>query len=210
MRLALFYHSLVSDWNHGNAHFLRGVAGELLARGHSVEIYEPADAWSAENLVREHGSAAIADFHCAYPTLRSHRYDALDLDAVLAEVDGVIVHEWNDPSLVERIGEHRARGGAYRLLFHDTHHRAVTERGNLVRYDLRRYDGVLAYGRVLRDLYLCERWTPTLAREIAEHGRQTILARHTCGHRVEELLGIFEELGCGPKRRIAAAAIAAR
>ena len=29
MRAALFYHSLVSDWNHGNAHFLRGVVTEL-------------------------------------------------------------------------------------------------------------------------------------------------------------------------------------
>ena len=35
MKFALFYHSLLSDWNHGNAHFLRGVATELLARGHA-------------------------------------------------------------------------------------------------------------------------------------------------------------------------------
>ena len=29
MKLVLFYHSLASDWNHGNAHFLRGgLAGE--------------------------------------------------------------------------------------------------------------------------------------------------------------------------------------
>ena len=34
MRIVLFVHSLVSDWNHGNAHFLRGVVRELLARGH--------------------------------------------------------------------------------------------------------------------------------------------------------------------------------
>ena len=29
----MFYHSLLSDWNHGNAHFLRGVAYEMVARG---------------------------------------------------------------------------------------------------------------------------------------------------------------------------------
>ena len=29
MRAVLFYHSLASDWNHGNAHFLRGVCSEL-------------------------------------------------------------------------------------------------------------------------------------------------------------------------------------
>jgi spore maturation protein CgeB len=31
---------------------------------------------------------------------------------------------------------------------------------------------------------------PDLARSIAERGRATVLARHTCGHRVEELLRI--------------------
>ena len=32
MRVALFYHSLVSDWNHGNAHFLRGIVRELFTQ----------------------------------------------------------------------------------------------------------------------------------------------------------------------------------
>jgi len=36
MRVVMFYHSLVSDWNHGNAHFLRGVVTELLRREHEV------------------------------------------------------------------------------------------------------------------------------------------------------------------------------
>ena len=62
MRVVLFCHSLVSDWNHGNAHFLRGICGELLARHHGVEVYEPADAWSVANLVAEHGQAPIEGF----------------------------------------------------------------------------------------------------------------------------------------------------
>jgi spore maturation protein CgeB len=33
-----------------------------------------------------------------------------------------------------------------------------------------------------------------LARSLAEHGLKTILARHTCAHRVDELLGIYAEL----------------
>ena len=33
MRFVIFTHSLVSDWNHGNAHFLRGIATELLELG---------------------------------------------------------------------------------------------------------------------------------------------------------------------------------
>ena len=30
-KIVLFCHSLRSDWNHGNAHFLRGIATELQA-----------------------------------------------------------------------------------------------------------------------------------------------------------------------------------
>jgi hypothetical protein len=41
LRFILFYHSLLSDWNHGNAHFLRGIASELLSRGHEVTVFEP-------------------------------------------------------------------------------------------------------------------------------------------------------------------------
>ena len=43
MRIVLFCHSLISDWNHGNAHFLRGIASELQACGHHVAAYEPAN-----------------------------------------------------------------------------------------------------------------------------------------------------------------------
>lgn len=43
MRIIMFYHSLVSDWNNGGAHFLRGVAYELMTRGHDVQVYEPRD-----------------------------------------------------------------------------------------------------------------------------------------------------------------------
>jgi spore maturation protein CgeB len=157
----MFYHSLVSDWNHGNAHFLRGVATELQARGHQVDIYEPGAAWSVRNLVEEHGVEPIVRFQLAYPALRSTRYDldTLDLDVALHAADLVLVHEWSDHGLVRRLGEHRARSNSYKLLFHDTHHRAVTERDSMAAYDLREYDGVLAYGRVLRDLYLSEGWT---------------------------------------------------
>ena len=39
-----------------------------------------------------------------------------------------------------------------------------------------------------------------MAHELAEHGRQTILRRHTCAHRVDELLAIFAELeGAWPR-----------
>ena len=160
MKIVLFYHSLLSDWNHGNAHFLRGVASELKARGANVRVFEPRDAWSLANLLEAHGEAPLERFHEAYPILKSIRYDldTLDLDKALADADLVIVHEWNDPALVARLGAHRAQNGQYRLLFHDTHHRAVTDRDAMAAYDLAHYDGVLAYGEVIRRLYLLEGW----------------------------------------------------
>lgn len=161
MRIAMFYHSLVSDWNHGDAHFLRGVAVELQSRGHTVDVYEPADGWSLHNLLTDHGPEPVAEFHAAYPTLQSTSYqlDQLDLDRTLEGADLVIVHEWSDHDLVRRIGEHRGRRGGYLLLFHDTHHRSVTDEASMAAYDLSRYDGVLAFGNVIREIYLARGWT---------------------------------------------------
>ena len=155
MKVALFYHTLVSDWNHGNAHFLRGVATELIARGHDVQIFEPKDSWSRKNLVSEHGEKPIKLFRKFYPQLESTAYelDQFNLDTHLAGADLVIVHEWNDHSLVRKIGEHRARNPHFKLLFHDTHHRMLTDRPSMDAYDLHHYDGVLAYGKVLADIY---------------------------------------------------------
>src|SRR5437763_6870093 len=145
MKLVFFVHSLRSDWNHGNAHFLRGVVTELLGRGHEVAVYEPANAWSVENLVAERGPDALDAYRRAYPMLDSIRYDlsTLNLDAVLDGADLVVVHEWNDHDLVRRISEHWRVNRGYRLLFHDTHHRAVTDSQSMASYDLRFYDGVL-------------------------------------------------------------------
>jgi spore maturation protein CgeB len=161
MRVVLFCHSLLSDWNHGNAHFLRGVVTDLAARGHEVRVWEPRDAWSVENLVQDAGAAALEEVRGFYPALRIRRYDgvSLDLDEALDGADLVIVHEWNAHDLVERIGRHRARGGSYVLLFHDTHHRSVTDEASMAAYELSAYDGVLAFGEVIRDRYVRRGWS---------------------------------------------------
>jgi spore maturation protein CgeB len=160
MRFVMFYHSLRSDWNHGNAHFLRGVVSELLARGHDVTVYEPRDAWSVQNLVADRGNAAVHDYRTAYPALDSRVYDEadFDLDAALGDADVVLVHEWSSHGLVQRIGEHRAAAGEYVLFFHDTHHRSVSDEASMAAYDLRHYDGVLAFGQVIRDAYVARGW----------------------------------------------------
>jgi spore maturation protein CgeB len=160
VRFVMFCHSLVSDWNHGNAHFLRGIATELLARGHRLTVLEPSDAWSRTNLVLHAGAGAIERFHRAYPMLSSYQFslDHLDLDQVLRDADVVLVHEWNDPALVAAIGRHHAAIGGYRLFFHDTHHRSVSRPDEMARYELGHYDGVLAFGEVIRRRYLEMGW----------------------------------------------------
>ncbi len=161
MRFVIFTHSLISDWNHGNAHFLRGAATELVERGHTVHIYEPRDGWSLTHLLAEKGHAAITEFEQAYPLIRSsfyHTVPDLDLDRVLRRADVAIVHEWNPHDLVKALGDYRARHSSLRLFFHDTHHRGVTDSASMAEYDLTHYDGVLAYGAVLRDLYRERRW----------------------------------------------------
>jgi spore maturation protein CgeB len=160
MRIVMFYHSIVSDWNHGNAHFLRGIVTELMARGHEVTVYEPKEGWSVTNLMRERGGEALEGFREVYPHLKGipYRLDRLDLDRALSGVELVLVHEWNEHELVQRIGEHRKQNPHYRLLFHDTHHRSVTDPEAMRAYDLSGFDGVLAYGGKIRDIYLSNGW----------------------------------------------------
>ncbi|MFA5515320.1 MAG: glycosyltransferase [Desulfuromonadales bacterium] len=160
MRFVFFYHSLVSDWNNGNAHFLRGLVRQLQLAGHTAIVFEPADGWSRANLLEQQGPAAVRNFSAVFPGQEAVAYapDSLDLDEALDGAQVVLVHEWNAPELVARIGRHRIAGGQYRLFFHDTHHRAMTLPETMARYDLQGYDGVLAFGKVLRDLYLQRNW----------------------------------------------------
>ena len=157
MKIAYFTHSLASCWNHGNAHFLRGVLRALIARGHDVRALEPAGNWSLGNLLAEHGEAGLAPYRAAYPELASHSFVAdADVAALIGDADLVIVHEWNDPVLVAAIGRVRAEGARFTLLFHDTHHRAVSDPEAIRAFDLSGYDGVLAFGEALSEVY--RRW----------------------------------------------------
>src|SRR3954447_16422718 len=158
-KLVLFCHSLRSDWNHGNAHFLRGVLSECYFRGFEVLAVEPRDGWSAANLAYDHGSASLDAWREAYPPMPLEVYTArLDLDRVLDGADLVMVHEWNEPELVARIAAHRKSGGSYLLLFLDTHHRMFSAPEAIGGLDLDGFDGVLAFGEVLREAYLRRGW----------------------------------------------------
>jgi spore maturation protein CgeB len=131
-----------------------------LARGHGVQIFEPEDSWSRENLVRHSGPEALTKFEEAFPQLRSERYKLADLNLERA-LEGshlVIAHEWNDPQLISALCVYRRQHPEMRLLFHDTHHRAITAPQELARFDLSEYDAVLAYGASLKDAYERQGW----------------------------------------------------
>jgi spore maturation protein CgeB len=160
MKIVLFYHSILSCWNHGNVHFLRGVARELIRLGHEVVVYEPEDGWSRQNALLDGGATELAEAASLVPGVVIHSYDhkRLDLDAATADSDLVIVHEWNAPELIAAIGRRRAAGAPFTLLFHDTHHRSVTAQREIEGLDLDGYDAVLAFGEVLRELYVRAGW----------------------------------------------------
>jgi spore maturation protein CgeB len=157
VRIAYFTHSLSSCWNHGNAHFLRGILRELQARGHDVRAYEPDGNWSLSNLLADAGEDGLDAYRTAYPELSSTSFAAnADTEALIGDAGLVIVHEWNEPALVAEIGRLRMAGGRFLLLFHDTHHRAVSDPEAIRAFDLSGYDGVLAFGEALSEVY--RRW----------------------------------------------------
>jgi len=157
VKIVYFTHSLQSCWNHGNAHFLRGLLRELQARGHEVSALEPLGSWSLQKLLEDNGEAGLEAWCLSYPDLTSTTYDpTADPTELVGDADLVIMHEWNEPRLVAGVGALRAAGGRFTLLFHDTHHRAVSDPDAMRAFDLSGYDGVLAFGETLSDVY--RRW----------------------------------------------------
>ncbi len=155
-----FAHSWISDWNHGNAHFLRGLASELMKLGHEVRCYEERDAWAMKNLAAEPngaGAEALIAFRRAFPAL-DVRFYSNDKEfpefarKELHAADVVVIHEWNSPAVVEAILSMKRELG-FRALFHDTHHRAYTSPKDILRFPLSEFDGVLAFGQAIRQIY---------------------------------------------------------
>jgi spore maturation protein CgeB len=158
LRIAYLAHSLRSDWNNGNAHFLRGLMRALVQAGQSVTIIEPESEWSIKNLQSEpRGADSLRDFASMYPELNVQTYSPHETDQQweqrLAGFHIVILHEWNPAALAERLLHLRAHCG-YKLLFHDTHHRASSSPEQIERFGLDRFNGILAFGEALRRIYV--------------------------------------------------------
>lgn len=158
-RIAYFAHAVRSDWNNGNAHFLRGLLRSLGECGHQISIFEPEDGWSITNLRAEpKGEESLRGFAAAYPALRVMPYceqtarDKHKLRSLLREFDIVFMHEWNPPALAHRMLELRQELG-FRLVFHDTHHRASSSPEQMKLFAVDRFDGVIVFGQALCDIY---------------------------------------------------------
>ncbi len=160
MKVVLFCQSFLSCWNNGHAHFLRGIARELMRLGHDVHVYEPEDGWSRMNATKDSGTPVLEEAAALVPgvTIHVYRESELDVDRVTDGAALLIAQEWNTPALIASLGRHRAAGGDYTLLFHDNHHRSITAPAELQKFDLDGYDGVLAFGESIRHAYLKQGW----------------------------------------------------
>lgn len=159
LRLRYFAHSLRSDWNNGNAHFLRGLIRALAAMGHDVVVYEPCTEWSIQHLREEReGEASLERFRRSFPDIRIATYTSENLfdtgywSSRLQDCDVVIVHERNPRELADQLLRLRSECG-YRLLFHDTHHRASSSPQQIRCLGVEQFDGVLCFGESLREIY---------------------------------------------------------
>lgn len=158
-RIAYFAHAIRSDWNNGNAHFLRGLLRSLLSLGHEVLIFEPESEWSMRGLLEEsRGRRSLEQFGRMYPELTVVPYgsdaigDAVFWREILTDVDVAIVHEWNPPKLAHCLLALRDEF-RMRLLFHDTHHRASSSPEQIDLMGIPSFDGVLAFGEALSAIY---------------------------------------------------------
>ncbi|MFN6943582.1 MAG: glycosyltransferase [Cytophagaceae bacterium] len=160
MKIRLFYQSLLSEYNHASANFLRGIVSELLYRGHDVKVFEPLRSECLESLISHYGDAPIKEFKSFYKNrLNSYIYEQekLNLEEALHDADLVIVHEKSDPKLISEIGNHR-QSNDYKLLFHDSTYRRLVGNEGSFKYSLNNYDGLLAGCNSIKETYLKNGW----------------------------------------------------
>ncbi len=111
MRIVLFVHSIVSDWNNGHAHFLRGLVTALMERGHQVLCCEPADNWSSKNLFATAQAEPIVRFARRFPEIDVRFYNPQEnpieqVNALTAGADVVWIGNWGDDERADQIRDY--------------------------------------------------------------------------------------------------------
>ena len=156
LSIAFFLHSLRSDWNNGNAHFLRGLLRALTRQGHRAVAFEREHDWSIDHLLLEGeaGLRSLSEYRERYAESEIVYFgDArAKLREQLQSFDVVVVHEWNTPELIEQVLGLAGTCG-FTTLFHDTHHRASSSPEAIRDLQVRRFDGVVAFGQALQRIY---------------------------------------------------------
>src|SRR6185312_2989260 len=139
----------------------RGLMCELVRMGHCVHCYEDLGSWSLNNLMKHEGDRAVEAINCfrrIYPELDIRFYKPGDeqfehfLDDELKDTNLVLLHEWNDPLVVNSVLALKEKHG-FKALFHDSHHRAYTNAAEILKFHLHLVDGVLAFGEAIRRIY---------------------------------------------------------
>ena len=161
MKVVLFYHSLVSDWNHGNPfppwHSPR--ADRAWVRGRAVQAGGRLESDASPGGSRQASPRRVPGSVCR--AARDHlRSSGLDLDRAARGRRRGHRAEWNAPELVARIRPtSRRRRRLPRLLFHGgappPRDGAGPHAGIQARY-VRQH---LAFGEVVRELYLERGWS---------------------------------------------------
>ena len=120
MRFAFFYHSARSDWNHGNAHFLRGLVRSLTELGHTVGVLRSGPRLVGHEPGGRRRPAPPGGVQAPLPVRRrpplrpASRCAALErrLEPELGGVDVVVLHEWpavEQPALLQLLLRLRRR-----------------------------------------------------------------------------------------------------
>ncbi len=178
---------------------------------HEVVVYEPADGWSRLNAIaRRRRCKRCAKFRPLFPDVEHPGptiVRSISTTRLMAPISC-----WFTSGTSRTWSQDRATpraGGRFTLLFHDTHHRAVTAPHELARFDLDGYDGVLAFGEVLRQIYLKLGWA---SRAFTWHeAADTALYRPIAADHAAARSGLDRQLGRrGTQRRAAAISDRAR
>ena len=125
------------------------------ARGRRLRARRAPGA--SRTFCRDHGEAGLDAYRERYPELLSRRSRPTRISTCHCPTP-----TWSSSTSgtslrsSRRSARLRRRGARFTLLFHDTHHRAVSDPDAIRAFDLDGYDGVLAFGETLAEVY--RRW----------------------------------------------------